>query len=191
VTRLAATVDAESPGICEIVSIVTDPFRPFKNRPLLLCISRFVLMVTGVAIFTSCHSDEAVTRVDIPTAPNQMKSLFNVSLPQSAKNMYLASHAGGLQKFEEYVRFEVQPEETVQAIQAIMDWDIKGQTGIVMYETMPLDSSNYPTPSRAIGRLAWWNLNSIQHGYSYVKKTHTRIFWIDEDRNIVYLYWTN
>jgi len=152
---------------------------------------RFGCLLTIVALLTGCHVDEAKIRVDSPTAPDKLKAEFNVTLPKSAKNMYLAQLAAGLQTFEEYVRFEVDPEEREQAIQAIMAWDAKGQTGMSMYERKPIDPTHFPTPSASIGRIVWWNPGDIKKGYSYVKKNHTRTFWIDEDTHIVYLYWTD
>lgn len=152
---------------------------------------RFGCLFAIVALLTGCHVDEAKIRVDSPTAPDKLKAEFNVTLPKSAKNMYLAQFAAGLQTFEEYVRFEVAPADREKAIQAIMAYDVEGLASVSMYKRVPIDSSHLPTPSASIGQVVWWNPNTIKKGYSYVKKTHTRTFWIDEDTNIVYLCWTD
>lgn len=152
--------------------------------------TRWVCLLATATLLTGCHIDEAVTRVDVPTAPEKLRNEFNVTLPKSAKNMYLASFAAGLQTFEEYVRFEVAPEDREQAIRSIMAWD-GGAGAISTYDRRPIDSSHLPKPSASIGRVNWWRPSNIKKGYSYVKKTNTRMFLIDEDSDIVYLYWTD
>jgi hypothetical protein len=145
-------------------------------------------MIASIVVLTSCHVDESVVRIDRPTAPEKLKLDFDVALPKTSRNMVLVSLASGLQNLEEFVRFEVDPGEREQAIQAIMNWDFGEKGGMSMYERKPLGPSAFPVPSASIGRVNWWNLGEIKHGFSYVRKVGTRALFVDEDRNIVYFY---
>ena len=105
--------------------------------------------------------------------------------------MYLASHAGGLQELERYVRFEVAPGEIEEAIRAIAKWDIAGQNDISWYEKRGIEPGKFAKSIAAVAPLPWWQLESIKNGYSYEKKTHTRMFWVDLERNIIYFFETD
>lgn len=146
-----------------------------------------LLIVPVICLLAGCGLDETMTRVDKPSSPTEIWNLFQVTLPKSAKNMYLARHTG-LKEMEEYMRFDVAPNEIDDALRAIMRRGADGSNDIASYVKLPINAGIFPKPSPVFGRVPWWDLDSIRNGYAYVKGDHWRTFWIDTDRNTVYVF---
>jgi hypothetical protein len=133
----------------------------------------------------------SLKRIDTPGNPVDLEAFLSVDLPKSAKNMYVAQYAAGLQTLDEYIRFEVSPDDISEAISAIVKWDTPPKNDMSFYDRRPIEPSRFINPGAEIGKLSWWQLDSIRRGYVYLKKDDTRQFWVDLDKNVIYFHWTH
>jgi hypothetical protein len=174
-----------SPATHTVWIQATVPRAPFLLRNLFGAVCVWTLM--------GCHFDEVITRFDKPTPPSALalSGDFPVALPRSAKNMYYCEHVGGTQELERYVRIEIDPGDIESAVRAIAKWDIAGENDISFYERRPLNPADFMKPVSQVSPIAWWRLGDIRNGFSYVKKDHTRHFWIDSDRNLIFFFETD
>lgn len=108
---------------------------------------------------------------------------MTLPLPASAKDIYFLHHTGGLQEFQLFVRFSVDPSELDSAVDAFFD------------AHQPTHIAAAPDPTgftRNFLPMPWWTPDSTSHGYS-LESDRGRPFylWTDPDKHLIFVLITD
>ena len=146
--------------------------------------------VCVLAIFTSSCSDEATFRSDKPlTSATAAKELVDFPFPPSASSVYYLLCAGGMQDLEEYVRFDVDPEELDAAVDALVTWNNTQMKRSLPYPRVAIAAADFPLPQKSFLPMPWWDPSAITAGYyrGHIDGYALKIF-VDQTRSRVYVY---
>lgn len=125
----------------------------------------FGLILGFVLLCVGC-SDEATLRSDKPmTKAEAVKAHLDYPFPPSARSIYYLLYAGGMQDFESYLRFDVDPQELDSAVDALVSWNNTQMKRSLAYPREPLSSDAIATPRKEFMPMPWWDTSSITNGY--------------------------
>lgn len=149
----------------------------------------FNLAATVVCLIVSC-SDEAPFRSDKPlTRVTALKELPDFPLSGSAHSIYYLMFAGGLQDLEQYVRFDVDPDELDSSVDALVAWNNKVMSRSLSYPRESLSTADVPGPRKEFLPMLWWDPSAITAGYyrGHIDGYALRIL-VDQTHSRVYVY---
>lgn len=130
---------------------------------------RFVVICVFCLTLAGCGLDETLHRSDKPTSREAATKDISVPLPSSAKDIYYVVHSGGVQEFQLFVRFAVDPKDLDKAVGDILsDYDkTRGEHN--SYTSVPVVDgprwSQFNGMVRALLPMTWWDTDSITNGY--------------------------
>ena len=149
----------------------------------------FILCLT----LAGCGLDESLSRSDKPTSREAASKDISVPFPASAKDIYYVVHSGGMQEFQLFVRFTVDPQDMEKAVDDIFsDYDRKDQRHTI-YPSVTIDEgprgSEFSGMVRNLSPMMWWNTDSITNGH-YRGPTNELGYihvWTDESQHTIFL----
>ena len=119
---------------------------------------------------------ETLHRSDNPLSRAEASKYVSLSLPASARDIYFVYHADGLQEFEEFVRFTVDPDELVSTVDALLAGRSSSPS---VYD---------PEAEAPFQPMTWWTPNSIVHGEHRTGDHQPIYIWTDTDNHTVFVY---
>ena len=149
------------------------------------------LLIIGLLVFwvaTFFGFDESLDRSDKPLTRAEAIKRISVPLPASARDVYFVSHSGGLQEFQFFTRFTVDPKDLDTAVSDLIADRDKQTHGHLTYTQLALSKAPpYPVYG-ALLPMPWWNIGSFTNGY-YRSATEGQAFdiWVDADQHTIYL----
>jgi hypothetical protein len=150
-------------------------------------ISLFCLALAG------CGLDESLSRSDKPVSREAASKDVSVPFPPSAKDIYYVVHSGGMQEFQLFVRFSVDPQEMDKTVGDILsDYDKRSQRHNV-YTSVPVADgmrwSQISGIATALLPMPWWDTDSITNGYyrSPTNDSGNIHVWADVTHHQIYL----
>jgi hypothetical protein len=150
------------------------------------------LVLVGLLFLVGCGLDESLFRSDTPTSPEKARKDVSFPFPSSAKDVYYVVHSGGMQEFELYIRFTVDPKELDKVVNDIFaDYDNKMRAHN-SYKTVPVEQApRMEQDGFLASKLApgpWWNTDSITNGY-YRSPTNKFLnvgIWVDISQHTIF-----
>jgi hypothetical protein len=135
-----------------------------------------------------CGLDETTHRSDKPLSPAVACKNTPVSsfpFPLSTTDVYYYYHAGGLQEFEFFVRFTVDPKDLEKAVSDLPSDHDKTTQQHHFYTTAPIAGSPRLPEDKD---LLWWSPDSVTNGFYYTT-TNSQPFeiWADITHHTIYL----
>ena len=126
----------------------------------------FTLLCLALA---GCGLDQSLSRSDKPTSREAASKDISVPFPSSAKDIYYVVHSGGMQEFQLFVRFTVDPKDLDKAVGDILsDYDKRMQQ-TNSYTSVPVADgprwSQLSGMATALLPMPWWDTDSITNGY--------------------------
>jgi hypothetical protein len=130
---------------------------------------RWLVLICLCLALAGCGLDESLSRSDKPTSREAASKDVSVPFPSSAKNIYYVVHSGGMQEFQLFVRFTVDPKDLDKAVDDIFsDYDKRNQQH-KSYTTVPLADgprwSQISNIATALLPMPWWDTDSLTNGY--------------------------
>jgi len=154
---------------------------------------RFLILIILCLALAGCGLDESLSRSDRPTSRDAASKVVSVPFPPSAKEIYYVVHSVGMQEFQLFVRFTVEPNEMDKALEKILaDYNARSQHTNV-YKSVPVAAgkrwSQIKGMAVALLPIAWWDTDSIPNGYYYgpTNDFGNIHVWTDVARNQIYL----
>ncbi len=135
---------------------------------------RSFLILLSIVILGGCGMED-LHRSDKPLSRAEASKYVSLPLPASARDIYYVYHAGGLQDFQEFVRFTVDADELAPAVAALLS----GHT-----DFSPVYDSDVEKPFLP---MAWWTPNSIVHGEHRTADKQPIYIWADTDNSIIFV----
>lgn len=139
-----------------------------------------------------CHPlFETLHRADTPLplkAARRDPWISSLPLPDSATDFYFVDHGGGMQEFDFFVRFTVDPRDLEKAVSDILSDHDKTTRAQHSYASIPIAEAPPSPDEPLLLHTSWWNPRAITNGY-YRGSTNGPPFhiWVDTDRNTIYL----
>ena len=144
----------------------------------------------AIIILIAGCSDESISRSDKPlTLSAAKKELLDYPLPASAHSIYYLSFVGGMQYLEDYVRFDVDPQDLESSVDALVTWNNKQYKRSLAYPRTTLSTATLPSPGKSCLPMPWWDPATITTGYyrGHNNGYALRIF-VDQSRSRIYVY---
>lgn len=151
-----------------------------------------ILSILCLAL-AGCGLDESLSRSDKPTSREVASKHVSIPFPPSAKDIYYVVHTGGMQEFQLFVRFTLDPKEMDEAVDNIL-WDYdKTSRQATAYTSVPVAEgvrwSQISGIAAGLSPMPWWDTDSITNGYyraprNTVADIHV---WADVTHHQIYL----
>lgn len=122
---------------------------------------------------------ESLDRSDAPLSRAEASKHVSFLLPASAKEVYFVNHSGGLQEFQEFVRFSVDPAEMDATVDALL---ARQSASSILYS---------PEVEKPFQPMAWWTPYSIVHGEHRTRANPPICVWTDTDAHLIFVYWSD
>jgi hypothetical protein len=113
----------------------------------------------------------------------------SLPLPQSARDIYYLEHSSGMQEYELFVRFSVDPSELDKAVNDILvDHDRTMQRKPSSYPKISIAAAPQTPEFRRFLPMTWWAPNAITNGY-YRGENGATVFhvWTDTDHDTIFV----
>jgi len=155
-------------------------------------IMRWFVSICLCLALAGCGLDETTHRSDKPLSLEAAKKDIWISptpFPTSAKDIYYFFHAGGLQEYENVVRFTVDSKDLNGSVSNLCaDHDKATKENHIYTSTSIADAPRQPSNFSEFQLAPWWNPNSITNGY-YCGSTNGQPFdiWVDVSKHTIYL----
>jgi hypothetical protein len=129
-----------------------------------------------------------------PTPPLSLEAakhdqwVSSLPFPDSATSIYYVYHAGGMQEFEFFVRFTVDPNDLERAVSDLLTDHDKTTRAQHSYTSVPIANAPPPPDEPLLLHTSWWNPRSITNGYSRGSTNRPPFhIWVDTNRHTIYL----
>ena len=137
-----------------------------------------------------CHPFETLHRADTPLSLEAARRdpwISSLPLPDPATDFYYVDHVG-MQAFEFFVRFTVEPKDLENTVSNILSDHDKAIGSKNSYTSFPIANAPPSPEAPLLLHTSWWNPHSITNGYYRGSTTPRPLYmWVDTDRNTIYL----
>lgn len=124
-----------------------------------------VVAVLWVLPLLACCTNDTTTRSDKPLSRAVALGQLHRALPASAHDIYFLCFTGGMQSFEQYVRFDVDPGELDAAIDALVAENNRMIKRSLEYPRLSLEKSPHVDARKEFLPMPWWNPSVVTKGY--------------------------
>jgi hypothetical protein len=139
----------------------------------------FLYGIAFAVMLAGCGLDETTRRSDKPVSRAQASKELSVPFPSSTKDVYYFYHSGGMQEYQLYVRFTVDPGDITNAVD-----NIGQQFGFSSNPNARKLSSEVPQQFS----LTWWTADAITNGfYRAVTNGRPCEIWVNLSAHTIYL----
>jgi hypothetical protein len=153
---------------------------------------RWFISICFCLAFAGCGLDETTHRSDKPLtleAAQKDDWISSMPFPTSATNIYYFYHAGGMQEYENVIRFTVDSNDLNLAISNLcVDYDKTRKEHHTFISTPIATAPHSPLSFNEFGITSWWIPDLITNGY-YCGDTNGQPFdiWVDVPKHTIYL----
>jgi hypothetical protein len=167
--------------------------RAEPNPPVTPRTMRHLILGIICLLLAGCGFDESLSRSKTPTSREAAAKDISVPFPPSAKDIYYVVHSGGMQEFQLFVRFTVDPKEMDKAVGDILvDYDKRSQRTNI-YKSVPVADgvrwSQISGIAATLSPMPWWDTDSITNGDYRAPTNDFGNFhvWADATHHQIYL----
>jgi hypothetical protein len=152
---------------------------------------RWIVLIICLS-FVGCGLDETTHRSDKPLtldAARADKWISSTPFPSSAKDIYYFYHSGGMQEYENVIRFTVDSNDLNSTVSNLCaDYDKTTKEHHNYISTSIASAPRHPLNFSEFGISSWWNPNSITNG-NYYGSTNGQPFdiWVNVSSHTIYL----
>jgi hypothetical protein len=145
-------------------------------------------------MLAGCGLDERTDRADKPVSREvATKEIPGFPFPSSATDVYYVIYSGGMQDFDEYVRFTVDPKDLDSSVRDILAYHDKNFQETNSYPSLSITAApSSAAPSSAVppylSPIPWWCPNSITSGYYRGSMAGRPIYiWVDVSHHRIFV----
>jgi hypothetical protein len=139
-------------------------------------------------VIAGCGLDQSTSQADKPISREAASTNVDIPFPISAINIYYIFHAGGLQEYQLFVRFTVEPGGESNAVDEILADHNKRTRRFDSYPSVSV-ANMMSSADQGLSPMPWWNLDLVTNGYSRGSANGQPFYiWADLSQHAIYVH---